>query len=399
MRVLYGIVGEGMGHATRSRVVIEHLLSSGHEVRAVVSGRAHAFLTDKLKGRAGVTIEEIVGLNLAFEGNELDVADSLITNIEKIPEALQKNVDAYKSVVGSFDAQVAISDFESLAYLFARVNGIPVISIDNMQIINRCRHDRFVSDDKSFAFRVAKLAVKAKLPGAYHYLVSSFFFPQVRKPRTTLVPPILRPEILAAKRERREHVLVYQTAATNTALLPALQKLPFRFRVYGMGRTGTEGNVTLCAFSEAGFVDDLRTARAVIAGGGYSLMGEAVHLHVPMLSVPIRGQYEQELNARYLQRLGFGQFVEELNSDVVAAFLERTDTMEAALARYQPRDNRMLYTCLEELLRDVELGEPPPHKLNSKAMGGWDGPALPPHLAAAIENDEDETVTAQHKKG
>ncbi|OGQ23581.1 MAG: hypothetical protein A2138_10375, partial [Deltaproteobacteria bacterium RBG_16_71_12] len=348
-------------------------------------------------GRAGVVIDEIVGINLAFDGNELDVADSLITNIEKVPDALKKNVDVYREVIGSFDAQVAISDFESWTYFYARVNGIPVISIDNMQIINRCRHDRFVTSDKSFSFRVAKLAVKAKLPGAYHYLVSSFFFPQVRKPRTTLVPPILRPEILAAKRERQEHVLVYQTATTNQDLLPALKKLPHRFRVYGMGRTGEEGNVTLCAFSEPGFVDDLRTARAVIAGGGYSLMGEAVHLHVPMLSVPIRGQYEQELNARYLQRLGYGQVVEELSADAVAAFLEKTDGMESALARYQPQDNRMLFACLEELLRDVDLSEPPPQRLKTKALGSWDGPDLPPHLAAAIENDEDETVTAQKK--
>ena len=32
MRILYGVVGEGMGHATRSRVVIAHLLEQGHEV-------------------------------------------------------------------------------------------------------------------------------------------------------------------------------------------------------------------------------------------------------------------------------------------------------------------------------------------------------------------------------
>ena len=38
MRILYGVVGEGMGHATRSRVVLEHVLSQGHEVQVVVSG-------------------------------------------------------------------------------------------------------------------------------------------------------------------------------------------------------------------------------------------------------------------------------------------------------------------------------------------------------------------------
>ena len=39
--------------------------------------------------------------------------------------------------------------------------------------------------------------------------------------------------------------------------------------------------------SETGFVDALRTARAVIATGGFSLMSEAVHLRVPMLAVPL----------------------------------------------------------------------------------------------------------------
>ena len=51
VKILYGVVGEGMGHATRSRVVIEHLATKGHEVKIVVSGRAHRFLTERLASR------------------------------------------------------------------------------------------------------------------------------------------------------------------------------------------------------------------------------------------------------------------------------------------------------------------------------------------------------------
>ena len=69
-----------------------------------------------------------------------------------------------------------------------------------MQVINRCRHDDFVTDDRALSFLLAKAAVKMKLPGAYHYLVSSFFFPPVRKERTTLIPPILRQEVLQSRR-------------------------------------------------------------------------------------------------------------------------------------------------------------------------------------------------------
>jgi len=39
MRILYGVVGEGMGHAMRSRVILHELVKE-HQVQVVVSGRA-----------------------------------------------------------------------------------------------------------------------------------------------------------------------------------------------------------------------------------------------------------------------------------------------------------------------------------------------------------------------
>ena len=60
MRVLYGVVGEGMGHATRSRVVLQHLVESGHEVEIMTSGRAKDFLAKHFEG-----VNRIHGLQLA----------------------------------------------------------------------------------------------------------------------------------------------------------------------------------------------------------------------------------------------------------------------------------------------------------------------------------------------
>jgi uncharacterized protein (TIGR00661 family) len=388
MRILYGVVGEGMGHATRSRVILEDLLKKGHDIRVVVSGRAAKFLGEKFAGRARIRVEEIHGLHLKFDGNDLDVSESVLSNLAAAPEGVKKNLEVYSRVTADFDAEVVVSDFESFAYFYGRAKRLPVISIDNMQVINRCRHDAFVTDDASFSFQLARLAVKAKLPGAYHYLVSSFFFPPVKKPRTTLVPPILRPEILAARREPGAHVLVYQTAAANAdALVATLKKLPYAFRAYGTGKTGNDGNVTFCPFSETAFVDDLRTARAVVAGGGYSLMGEAVHLHVPMLSIPIQGQYEQELNGRYLQQLGYGRCAAAVDADVIDAFVKDAPTMQDALERYVPRNNDMLFACLDELLRHVSLDEPPPATLATPALGRFE-PPLPSSLADALDDSD-----------
>jgi uncharacterized protein (TIGR00661 family) len=351
MRILYGIVGEGMGHATRSRVVLDHLLSAGHEIKVVVSNRAYSFLSKLYNNSPGISIQRIHGLNLAYKGNAMSKRESLQLNLRRAPGGIQQNYRAYRKVVGSFSPDLVISDFDSWAYLYALRHRLPIISIDNMQVLNRCKHDSFVTANRSLAFRLAKAAVKVKLPGADHYLISSFFMPPVHKSRSTLVPPILRPEILGAKRQPGDHVLVYQTQAANRKLIKTLRTMPYEFRVYGLNREGRCGNITFRPFSQQGFIDDLRTAKAVIAGGGYSLMGEAVHLRVPMLSMPLKGQYEQELNARYLQKLGYGMYVpDQLDRDTLETFLKSVPQHQAALARYRPQDNSKLFEKLDQLI-------------------------------------------------
>jgi uncharacterized protein (TIGR00661 family) len=372
LRILYGVVGEGMGHATRSRVVIEHLLASGHEVRIVVSGRAHRFLVERIGVHPNVRIEEIDGLTLSYFGNSLDRTKSIFQNLKSAPKAVRKNIKVYRRVAESgFRPDVVISDFESWAALYALNHFLPVISIDNMQVIQRCKHAASVRSGKGFDFELARLAVKLKMPGAYHYLITSFFFPPVRKKHTTLVPPILRPEVIAAQREVGNHVLVYQTAPTNQLLVPTLKKLPFRFRVYGMGREGQDGNVTLCPFSETTFLEDLRTARAAVAGGGFSLLSEAVSLRVPLLSIPVAHQYEQELNARYLQELGYGAWAPRFEQDKLADFLGRVDEYQHVLESYVPRDNSMLFECLDELILHAGAGEERRLVLDAPALGKW----------------------------
>jgi uncharacterized protein (TIGR00661 family) len=194
----------------------------------------------------------------------------------------------------------------------------------------------------------------------------------VKKKFTTLLPPILRPEVAALEWEPASHVLVYQTQTTNQALVPTLKQLPHRFRVYGLGREGSEGNVTLCPFSEQKFLEDLRTARAVVCGGGFSLLAEAVSLGIPTLSIPVAGQYEQELNARYLDALGYGAWAPRFEGRFIAEFLERCPEYRAALSGNRlPRDNGMLFACVDELLGRIARGEKRRPVLESPALGKW----------------------------
>lgn len=372
MEILYGVVGEGMGHATRSAVVLEHLLSSGHEIRVVVSGKAHDFLKTRFSGLTGFAIEEIHGITLKYFGNKVSRTGSLFWNLMNSPKGVMKNVEVYRKVAEQgFRPRLVVSDFESWAALYGLNQGIPVVSIDNIQAVNRLKHNKGISDGKGLDFRLARLAVKVKVPGAYHYLISSFFFPPVRKKYTTLVPPILRAEVLAAVREPGEHVVVYQRAVTEKDLLSILRKLPFEFRVYGAGRERQADNVIFRPFSGEGFLNDLRTARAVIAGGGFSLMSEAVSLGVPMLAIPIERQFEQDLNARYLEQLGYGAWTRKLGERVVRSFLEKTGEFSESLSQYKRQDNRLLFDCLDELIERVSRNKKRPVRLDATSMGSY----------------------------
>lgn len=346
MRILYGVVGEGMGHATRSSVILEHLTQQ-HDVHVVVSGRARDYLAQRFEN-----VHKIWGLTIQYEGNSVRKLGTLLENVKGAVKGFPANIKAYFDLVDDFKPDVVVSDFESFSYLYATNHMLPVISVDNMQIINRCKHDAALLAGHERDFELTKSIVKAKLPGCFHYLVATFFYPEVRKDRTTLLPSILRPEILAAQSEPGEHLLVYQTSTTNTELMSALKQSGIPCRVYGVRRgiktDEVEQNLTFRPFSEAGFIDDLRTARAVVAGGGYTLMSEAVYLRKPVLSLPVQGQFEQTLNALYLQRLGYGRHTEVLDKPTLDAFLAEVPRCAENLKGYSQDGNRLVLQALDE---------------------------------------------------
>jgi uncharacterized protein (TIGR00661 family) len=355
MRILYGVVGEGMGHAMRSRVVLEHLFAQGHEVEVVASGRAADFLRRRIAEHGWV--HRIHGLHIVYEDNRVKRNATLWSNVLAGSAAVPRQIAAYLELISDFRPELVISDFESWTYYFAQSHRLPILSVDNMQVLNRCIIDEDVIGAERPEFELAKAFVKSKLPFCNHYLISSFFQLPVRKPDTSLYPPILRPEILAAAASRGDHLLVYQSAEGNDSLARALQRTGLECRVYGMRRgiesEQVDGNLRYRPFSEAGFIADLASARGVIAGGGFTLMGEAVYLHKPMLAVPIRGQFEQVLNARYLQKLGYGRCADTLDDPAaVRDFVSAIPSCEEKLAAYSQEGNHALLRAL-----DARLGE------------------------------------------
>jgi uncharacterized protein (TIGR00661 family) len=357
MKILYGVVGEGMGHAMRSRVVLDHL-TRAHDVQVVVSGRAYDYLQQRASEH--LAVRKIWGYTLVYEDNEVRKWHTLGRNLKGAVTGWPENVRAYVELAETFEPDVVISDFETWSYLFAQRHGLPVISVDNMQIINRCAHAPELLAGVEDEYRLTNAIVKAKVAGAFHYHITTFFYPPVRKERTTLHPPILRPEILAARPEPGGHLLVYQTSTSNDALVEALRASGRECRIYGLRRDLKEelvdGALRFKPFAEQGFIDDLRTCAGVIASAGFTLMGEAVSLGRPMLAVPVRAQFEQILNARYLEREGYGLAADALDAATLGRFIEGLPTFERALAGYRQDGNADLLAALDDSLARAAAG-------------------------------------------
>ncbi|UCH88277.1 MAG: hypothetical protein JSV49_08405 [Thermoplasmata archaeon] len=345
MKILYGVVGEGMGHATRSHCIIDHLIKN-HELKVVASARAYNYLK-----RFYSDILEIQGFELKFENNMLDRKSSIAHMAKYLPKKSAKNFLEFTKTSMEFSPDVALSDFDSFAYWYGKFHDIPIISIDNMQIINRCNIELPAKLLKDFL--LAKAVVMGKLPGCYHYLITSFFFPEILKENTSLFPPILREEILDATAPQKNHILVYQSSTSNENLLKILKGIDAQFIVYGYNQNKQVGNIVLKKYSENGFIKDLASARGVIANSGFSLIGEALYLKKPYFAIPLQGQFEQTMNGIYLERLGYGEYHMELSSKKINKFIKNIDTYRENLQNFKHDRNKKIYRKLDSLFVEI----------------------------------------------
>jgi uncharacterized protein (TIGR00661 family) len=192
------------------------------------------------------------------------------------------------------------------------------------------------------------------VPNADYYLITSFFKAQTKKKNTSLIPPILREKILKMTGRSGEHVLVYQTSSSQNNIIQVLNQIPnIPFIVYGFNKSEIRKNVILKKFSEDGFIEDLASGKAVISNGGFSLLSEAVYLRKPVCSVPIKGQFEQYVNAAYIEKCGYGRHLNDLSPDGIKSFLFDVDTFQDNVNRYEQHGNHETFQKLDEIIAMV----------------------------------------------
>jgi uncharacterized protein (TIGR00661 family) len=341
-KIVYGVSGEGSGHSSRAKEIAGHLVDQGHEVRLASYDRGYRNLAEEFN------VQEIEGLHIASEDNQVSKTKTFTENIKKLPEGHKKLNELRHILFKDFQPDAVITDFEPMTAYLANYYDFPLITIDNQHRMRYMRYEcpDFLDKDR----KVTETVIRAMVPKPDVSLVTTFFFGEVKNDRTFLFPPILREEVLALNPSNQGHILVYLTSGFDSFLKTLKPFEREKFLVYGYDRDDCDGPFQFKPFSKQGFLDDLASCKAVMATAGFTLMTESLYLRKPYLAMPMNGQFEQELNGMWLDDLGYGKNVRDVSSESVGDFLYRIPEYMARVAGYDAQDNSAIKNKLDELL-------------------------------------------------
>jgi uncharacterized protein (TIGR00661 family) len=350
-RIIYAVAGEGFGHASRAHLIGQRFLDAGHEVMVLASHRALAYLRQYY----GEQVKEIFGLLFDYRKGYVDPLATVWKNLSQIGPAFRVNRELFEGVYKPFRPDLVITDFEPFSAWWAWRNRVPFLSIDNEHVLIMCRLEHRLRD---IVHRLnATLVVRFHYLGARAYVVTNFFTAPLKTKAAVLAPPVVRPAIARLTPSDAGHITIYATTGTHEdRWRDVLGRFPQqRFYLYGFNKNAEWKN---CLFKEAsmeGFAADLASARGVIASAGFSLISECLYLKKKMLLLPLPGQYEQLINARYVEKLQLGVWAKHVDEAAVSRFLARLEEPMPPDGRILWPDNEKFFATLRDVLSRLNL--------------------------------------------
>ena len=302
MKIAYGVMGYGRGHAMRTMSVLPALMKN-HDVTVFTAGDAYEVLAPKFP-----TVRiPMVGYRYNAAGRH-SMVKTVTENLSPLAD-LMLHGHGMEQVEREFkdrSIQVVISDSEAWCHKAAQRLRIPRISFDHVGILAYCK-PHFPPDLWLAGMRDA-IGYRSAMGIPERILISSFYPAEGKYPGVKLVGPMLRDVVKQTKATRGDYLLAYFNKGEHQYrpnIDRALRLLDIPVKVYGTPYRGQVENLDFRPLSNEWFVHDLAGCRAVLSTAGNQLIGEAIHFGKPILAVP-EDAFEQRLNAHMIERMGVG---------------------------------------------------------------------------------------------
>ncbi|MBN2435937.1 MAG: hypothetical protein JXK07_11795 [Spirochaetes bacterium] len=346
--IFYSLSGEGRGHAARARTIIDDL-KDRHSFTVFAPGDAYGML-DGLYNKHDVKLINIPGLNFYYNSKrKVDYGLTLVNAIKYFMDPAP-----IKKIIGLIEEErpdLVITDFEPSLLRAAEKCGMPYISINHQHFLSTYDLGQLPLHLQHKA-AIMSTAVNFMYSRQCKTVVSSFFFPglksRVRNVSQTGV--LLNNRIINADTADRGHVLVYLRRFLDRRLLEMISSIGKKAIVYNNESDYKTKNVIFKKTCPDAFCEDLAGCSCLVTTAGNQLVGEALYLGKPVLVIPEPDNFEQQINAAFLNLSGGGISCEadNIDSQFFKDFVSKLDSFVLNHPRDMLCGNQTISNIVEE---------------------------------------------------
>lgn len=283
MKILYAIQGTGNGHLSRSMDIVP-LLQQMANVDVLVSGKQGDLkLPFDVKYQfhgMGFVFGKSGGVDLWQSFYKSDVR-KFIKEINKLP------VDDYDLV---------INDFEPVSAWACYFKNKPCIGLSHQAAVLAAEVPRPDSTDM-FGKMILKQYAPVTAQYGFHFKAFS----------NNIFTPVIRQQVRNLEVTNDGHYTVYLPAYDDERLIKKLSKFKkVEWQVFSKhNKKGFQyKNVGIQPINNEGFINSMASAQGVLCGAGFETPAEALFMKKKLLVIPMKNQYEQQLNAAALKAMG-----------------------------------------------------------------------------------------------
>ena len=316
IRILFTVQGEGRGHLTQAIALADMLRRNGHEVVGVLVGKSHsrelpAFFYEKIK--APVAIYETPSLIFNKVKKQIDKTKTLFynMNIKKLVY-YGDSISLINNHIKEKKPDILINFYEILpgfAQLRYRID-TPYVNVGHQYLL---KHPEYThGKGESHNHTLLRLHATTSSLGATKTLALSFY-PMKSFPREhlTVVPPLLRKEVLELKPTTGDYILGYMLnqgyeneVRTWHRKNPDVKLHFFWDKKDAPETLIVDNNFTLHRINDGLFLQYMAGCKGYITTAGFESVCEAMYLNKPVMMIP--AHIEQEINAADAASIGRG---------------------------------------------------------------------------------------------
>ena len=307
MRIVFLVQGEGRGHLTQAIALSQILRGAGHEITAAMVGASEGrVIPSFFEEQIGTDVLHFSAPNIAYNPQAAGInLSATVYNILRNASEYASGLRLIHRTIERFQPDLIISFYETYSGLYNILyrSRIPMVCIAHQYLL---LHPKFIFP-KNSRFNQLIINFNSKITSWFSKKRLALSFREI-EPRNdlkvTVVPPLLRQEVIKMHPRNGHFFLVYMTHHSLSKQVidwhlkhPEVQLHCFWDNSAVSDEFIFDKTLTFHRINSEKYLQMLASCRALVTTAGFESVCEAMYLGKPVMMVPVPNHFEQECNA------------------------------------------------------------------------------------------------------